>query len=229
MLLICQVPDQLRNIMPPKQPFSAERAQEFAKLAVVKATESSGKDGLPAAAVLDCAYRGIATPDGGVDNAGPITAKATLVYDWRFACEDFEETHEIKVTCKNASTQGVPFPETWKTALKCLQMPTLVGSALEVARQESGAAEVHCQFLGAPQVTTPADPGETKPGAIAMLESSGTTMAYILCSWVRGSSWLCHRGTFDDRGKLDDRNPFDERNLVQSSLCLNYSVLASHQ
>ena len=62
-----------------------------------------------------------------------------------------------------------------------------------------------------------------------MLESSGTTMAYILCSWVRGSSWLCHRGTFDDRGKLDDRNPFDERNLVQSSLCLNYSVLASHQ
>ena len=46
-LLICQVADHLRNIMPPKQPFSAERAQEFAKLAVVKATESSGKDGLP--------------------------------------------------------------------------------------------------------------------------------------------------------------------------------------
>ena len=135
----------------------------------------------------------------------------------------------MKVNCKNASIRGVPFPETWKTALKCLQMPTLVGSALEVARQESDAAEVHCQFLGAPQVATPADPGETKPGAIAMLESSGTTMAYILCSWVRGSNWLCHRGTFDDRGKLDDRNPFDERNLVQSSLCLNDLMVASQQ
>ena len=56
-LLICQVPDQLRSIMPPKQPFSAERAQEFAKLAIVKATESSGKDGLPAAAVRSRAPR----------------------------------------------------------------------------------------------------------------------------------------------------------------------------
>ena len=116
--LICQVADQLRSIMPPKQPFSAERAQEFGNLAVVKATESFGKDGLPAAAVLDCAYFGIATPNGDVDSAGPITAKTTLVYDWRFACEGFEETHEIKVTCKNASNKGVPFPETWKTALK---------------------------------------------------------------------------------------------------------------
>ena len=101
--------------MPPKQPFSAERAQEFGKLAVVKATESFGKEGLPAATVLACAYRGIAMPDGGVDNAGPITAKATLVYDWRFECEGFEETQEKRVKCVNASNQGVPFPENWKT------------------------------------------------------------------------------------------------------------------
>ena len=200
--------------MPPKNPFSAERAQEFGKLAVVKTTESFGKDGLPAAAVLDCAYRGIATHDGGVDNAVPITAESTLVYDWRFTCEGFEETREMKVQCRDASKQGVPFPDTWRTALKCLQMSTLVGSALEAARQESDAADVDCKFLGAARMTNPADPGETRPGAIVMLDSNGTTMAYILCSWVRGSNWLCHRGTFDDRGKLDDKNPFDERSLV---------------
>ena len=203
-----------RSIMPPKQPFSAERAQEFGNLAVEKAIESFGKDGLPAAAVLDCAYRGIATHDGGVDNAGPITAEATLVYDWRFTCEGFEETREMKVQCRNASKRGVPFPDTWRTALKCLQMSTLVGSALEAARQESDAADVDCKFLGAARMTTLADPGVTRPGAIVMLESSGTIMAYILCSCVRGSNWLCHRGTFDDRGRLDERNPFDERNLV---------------
>ena len=49
-----------------------------------------------------------------------------------------------------------------------------------------------------------------------MLETSGTSMAYILCALVRGGHWLCHRGTFDDRGKLDERNPFDERGLVLS-------------
>ena len=202
--------------MPPKQPFSAERAQEFGNLAVVKAIESFGKDSLPAATVLDCAYRGIATPDGDVDSAGPITAKATLVYDWRFACDGFEETHEMKVNCKNASIRGVPFPDTWKTALKCLQLPALVGSALESARQESDVAEVDCKLLGTAKVTATADPGETKPGAIAMMKTSGTSMAYILFALVRGSKWLCHRGTFDDRGKLNEKNPFDENNLVLS-------------
>ena len=86
--------------------------------------------------------------------------------------------------------------------------------ALEAARQESDAADVDCKFLGAARMTTLADPGVTRPGAIVMLESSGTIMAYILCSCVRGSNWLCHRGTFDVRGRLDERNPFDERNLV---------------
>ena len=214
MFLICKVFDQLCSIMPPKQPFSAERAQEFGKLAVVKATQSLGKDGLPAAGVLSCAYRGIATPDGGVDSAGPITAKATLVYDWRFDCDGLEETHEKKVNCKHASIRGVPLPDTWKTALRCLQLPTLVGSALEAARQESDVAEVDCKLLGTAQVTATAAPGETKPGAIVMLETSGSSMAYILCAVVRESKWLCHRGTFDDRGKLNEKNPFDETNLV---------------
>ena len=75
-------------------------------------------------------------------------------------------------------------------------------------------------MLGAAQVTATAAPGETNPGAIVMLETSGTSMAYILCAWVRGSRWLCHRGTFDDRGNLDKRSPFDERSLVLPQLSL---------
>ena len=50
--------------MPPKQPFSADRAREFGDLAVAKAIDSIGKEGLPSTAVLDCAYRGVGTPDG---------------------------------------------------------------------------------------------------------------------------------------------------------------------
>jgi len=200
--------------MPPKQAFSVKRAQEFADLAVVKAINSPGQEGLPTGVLLDCTYRGIATPDGGVDHGGKIAANTSLVYIWSVVGGGFDETQTKHVRACDAHRQGVPFPDVWRTALKCLQMSTLVGSALEVARQECDAAEVDCKFLGVARMTTPTDFGETRPGAIVMLESSGTTMAYILCSWVRGSSWLCHRGTFDDRGKLDERNPFDEQNLV---------------
>ena len=49
-----------------------------------------------------------------------------------------------------------------------------------------------------------------------MMKTGGTSMAYILFAWVRGSKWLCHRGTFDDRGELNEKNPFDENNLVLS-------------
>ena len=213
---ICQALVQLGGTMPPKKPFSAERAQEFGDLAVVKATESFGEEGLPAATVLKCAYGGIATPDGGVDQDGEITVKTTLVYIWKVVGIGFEETHEQTVRADAAAKRGVPFPGTWRTALKCLQMSRLVGSAQEAARQESDAAEVHCQFLGAPKMTPQADAEETRPGAIAMMNTSGTSMAYILCALVRGSKWLCHRGTFDDHGKLDERNPFDERSLVLS-------------
>ena len=213
---ICQVPGQLGGTMPPKQPFSAERAQEFGDLAVVKATESFGEEGLPAATLLKCAYGGIATPDDGVDHDGEITAKTTLMYIWNVIGMGFEETHEKTVRADHAAKRGVPFPEAWRTALKCLQMSRLVGSTLEAAREESDAAEVHCQFLGAPKMTPQADTEETKPGAIAMMNTSGTSMAYILCALVRGSKWLCHRGTFGDHGKLDERNPFDERSLVHA-------------
>ena len=105
---ICQVPGQLGGTMPPKQPFSAERAQEFGDLAVVKATESFGEEGLPAATVLKCAYGGIATPDGGVDHDGEITAKTTLMYIWNVLGMGFEETHEKIVRADHAAKRGVP-------------------------------------------------------------------------------------------------------------------------
>ena len=93
-------------------------------------------------------------------------------------------------------------------------MSSVVETALQAARQESEAIEVNCHFLGAAKMTDAAETGDIKPGAVLMLETSCTSMAYILCAWVRGSRWLCHRGTFDDRGNLDKRSPFDERSLV---------------
>ena len=202
--------------MPPKQPFSAQRAQEFGDLAVAVATDSFRREGLDAAPALTCSYRGIATSDGGVEVAGPIVARSILVYEWRVTGENFEETHRKKVWARNAAKRGVPFPDTWTTALKCLDTSPLVDSALEAARSESDVAEVDCRFLGAARATALAEPGDIRPVATVMVETSGTRMAYILCSWVREGAWLCHRGTFDDCGCLDKYNLFDERSLVNS-------------
>ena len=135
--------------MPPKQPFSAQRAQEFGDLAVVKAIASFGHEGLPTGVLLDCTYRGVVTPDDGVDHGGEIAAKTTLVYIWNVVGGGFDDTQTKHVRADAAKKQGVPFPDTWRAALKCLQMSTLVGSALAAARQESDAAEIDCKFLGA--------------------------------------------------------------------------------
>ena len=211
-----QAPGRLGDSMPPKKLCTAQQAQEFGDLAVAKATNSFGRDGLPAAAVLHCAYRGIATPDGGGDLAGPILAKTILVFEWSLAGEILEETDKSHVRADHAAKQGILFPATWTTALKCLHMSTLVGSALEAARQESDAAEVGCEFLGPARMATLSDSEDIKPGATLMLETCGTRMAHILCSWIRDSVSFCHRGTFDDCGRLDKYNPFDERSLVNS-------------
>ena len=86
-LAICQVLGHLDGIMPPKQPFSAQRAQELGDLAVATATDSFRREGLDAAPALTCSYRGIATSDHGVEVAGPIVARSILVYEWRVTGE----------------------------------------------------------------------------------------------------------------------------------------------
>ena len=59
---------------------------------------------------------------------------------------------------------------------------------------------------------------ETVPGNILALESGAARIPYILCALVSGSTWLCHRGSFDD-GTLDKDNPLNEKDLViQSSI-----------
>ena len=115
-----QVPDKLVRIMPPKQPFSAERAQEFGDLAVAQAIASFGQEGLPTGVLLRCTYRGIATPDGGVDHDGEIAAKTTLVYIWNVVGGGFDDTQTKHVRADAAKKQGVPFPDAWRAALKCL-------------------------------------------------------------------------------------------------------------
>ena len=198
--------------MPPKKAFTVERAQGFGSLAAGKATDALGS--LLASYHVTCTYIGTVSPGEGIDPAGQITARATLVYEWRIGGEGIKERAETKLTCKNASIQGIPFPNSWKTALNVLRLSSPVELAKEAARHECGVTDVECKLLGAAQKIALGEAGVLQPGATIMLPINGARVTYVLCAWVRGSSWLCHRGTFDDDGLLDASNPFDERSLV---------------
>ena len=46
-----------------------------------------------------------------------------------------------------------------------------------------------------------------------MVLQEGIRMSYILCAYVTGSTWLCHRGSFED-GEINEADPFREGDLV---------------
>ena len=74
--------------------------------------------------------------------------------------------------------------------------------AIRDARQEPGATDIDCVFLGAPKKPGLVDAGIMSPGSIMMLDVGDTRSAYILCAHVHGDEWLCYPGTPDAEGEL---------------------------
>ena len=200
--------------MPPRKAFTTERAQTFGSIAVANATDSLGS--ALSNHHLACTYKGVSNSVGGIDSAGAITGSAILVYEWHIAAAGIEEAAETRVRCNNAASQGIPFPQSWKTALDVLSLTFPINLSTENVPHECGATNLECKLLGPVKAIPLADPGATQPGAIVTLPINGARVPYFLCAWVRGSFWLCHRGTFDSDDLLDASNPFDERNLVIS-------------
>ena len=198
--------------MPPKARFTAERAQEFGNLAASKAADSLDRSA--ESLQLTCTYRGIVDAEGHVDPAGHIVRRAALAYEWSVAGDQAAETAEVRLTCDNACRRGVPLPSTWTTALKCQELSSLIGQAIEAAQKEADATDIECKFLGVPTRASSPESHVNRPGDILMLHHGGARMAHILCAWVRGSEWWCHKGTVNENGSLDTSNPFDERSLA---------------
>ena len=197
--------------MAPKGAFTLERVHGFATLAVERAQARLTDDGL-VFAHLSCEYRGVAGADGVTDLQAKASYRSTLVYEWRVCAAGVKEKSLVTVRCGNASHQGVPFPDSWQTALKCQQLTSVAKSAAEEARAEIGR-EVDCMVVGVVKEPSSTSSDETVPGNILLLESGVARIPYILCALVSGSTWLCHRGSFDE-GSLDRDNPLNEKDLV---------------
>ena len=200
--------------MPPsKKAFTRERIEGFASLALERAQAQLRDDGL-AFHELSCEYRGVTIKSGSVNPTAEISKRSILVFEWQIRAGGAHEQALVTVICDNASRRGVPFPPDWQTALKCQQLPSLAQSAAEEARAEIGR-DVDCQVLGVvrDQGAPSASSNDVTPGAILALEAGAVRMPYILCAQVSGSTWLCHRGSFED-GNLAASDPLNEKDLA---------------
>ena len=197
--------------MPPKGTFTLERIHGFANLALERAQVRLIDEGV-VFDHLSCEYRGVAAADGSADPNAIATRRCTLVYEWRVCAAGVNEKSLVTVRCGDASDRGVPFPNSWQTALKCQQLTSVAKSAAEEARAEIGR-EVDCMVVGVVKGPSSPSSDETVPGNILLLESGVARIPYILCALVSGTTWLCHRGSFDE-GSLDRDNPLNEKDLV---------------
>ena len=199
--------------MPPKGAFTLERIHGFALFAVERAQARLVDEGL-VFDHLSCEYRGVCI-DGLRDLNANVTKRCTLVYAWNIRSGEVHEQTFVRVICENALRQGVPFPANWQTALKCQGLSPLARSAAEEARAEIGR-DVNCKVVGVVKGPSSPSSDEPVPGNIMPLETGAARIPYILCALVSGSTWLCHRGTFDE-DNLDKDNPFNEKDLVLAS------------
>ena len=201
--------------MPPKSAFTLERVQAFGVVAAEDARTRLANDGGPACVQLTCEYRGVAVDDGAYDINKTPTRRSTIAYQWHATACGQHEQLLVTVRCDNASGQGVPFPQTWQTALRCSSLQTIADDAAKAAREEIGG-EIACTLLGVAKTTD--EGGEYQPGATMLSAGDGSRMAHILCARVSGDTWLCHRGSFED-GALNEPDPLNEHDLVVCRKC----------
>ena len=90
--------------------------------------------------------------------------------------------------------------------------------ALLHAREASGLEDLTCLLLGPAKMKAVVDSGPMQEASLAMLQTGGAIIAYLLCAHIRDNLWLCHRGAFDGDGSVNMTDPFNERSLVPGNV-----------
>ena len=127
--------------MPPKRAFTLERVQEFGGVAADAARARLLDDGGPHLDHLSCEYRGVAIAEREWDINLTVAGRSTLVYEWHVCVGGYEEKSSVNIRCDKISQEGVPFPKSWHTALRCANLQTIAGEAAEAAREELRAPD----------------------------------------------------------------------------------------
>ena len=113
-----------------------------------------------------------------------------VVFRWRFRGAGHDEVANVTARCNHVCERGVPLPESWTTALKCLALLRIVDNTVEHIRNtERGLTDVACYIAGVPKPP----PYEDKIGKLVPLNIDGMRVMHFLCAHVDGDVSLVHR------------------------------------
>ena len=164
--------------------------------------------------IFSCDFKGINDEAGTVDPNLKITKNSEATFEWTARATNVDETCIVTVKCDNACVRGVPFPQPWRTAVKCLDLGDVAKASAARMKRQHEAQEVECEMLGVPKpCPLPAADTTLQVGAVVTLQHGDANLDYLLCARVHGDRWFVHRGTFDDH-RLQDDQPFDPSGLV---------------
>ena len=143
-----------------------------------------------------------------------MTQHTLVSFEWQMQVEGHHCRHVVRVTAKNASTHGVPLPESWRVAFACSSLDE-IADRFAVEQSTKLGLGLSCTILGQLDATYEA---AFTPGRIVTLNTpSGARMDFLRCAHIDGDRWLCHSGTLLN-GVLDHDNPFDPVGLVEKDV-----------
>ena len=138
-----------------------------------------------------------------LDDAGGALRKATeLKFRWSFRGSGDDETEKRTGRWNNVLERGVPIPDAWGTALRCLSLDEVATTSTDKIREkEPGLKYVECCVLGRAKAPTDSDVGK-----LVALSSNGARVSYFKCARISVDTWLAHAGTYKESGLLDAEN-----------------------
>ena len=127
-----------------------------------------------------------------------LTNRALVAFQWTFEGHGCSETFMQKMACKDAARRPVPFPKSWKTAIKVVTtIDRMRRDAIVEASRLIENPQCDCRLLGVP-----------KPQEV-LDELCGTPVAVVFLTCARAKRQgflLCARGALSsgDTGRRRD-------------------------
>ena len=141
----------------PRAQFDATRLRELAR----QATESNSIQDVE----LLCEYQ---------DNLpGKVTAQTKVDFEWRLKFLGFEDRQTVNVRVNAAAKQGIPLPDSWRTATQCLKLDEIAARSAAEAKTKLGLTNLSCAVLGQPKAASlPAMGSALVPGVAVTLQGA---------------------------------------------------------
>ena len=129
------------------------------------------------------------------DDVGNIKQNSVVNFVWRVEVGGFEGEQQVQIRFDSACARGVPAPDNWKAAARCLGLSARSTAAADRVREEIVVEKVECKLLGRPKHVPLRDPSiDRVPGALVHLAHGERRQHFLLVAHIEETKWFCHCG-----------------------------------